>query len=267
MNKRLSSYLHLTFFAVFFSCSIDNDLIVPEVNAFGAIDLGNQESSQDIYLRYSISFAPTSIRFVMIPLDTEFNGDQVDNLEPNQYMDIDERKLEGELFLTEILDVNGDFIVNRKMYRVAMVFKVEENWFIADKYIEMELKDQSNFIGDYTGTWDDNLHQNIAVSARIKSESSGLLSGEFFATHNFTPYADGASVGAENDGSIRIRINDIDQIELFQYNQDLPTYMDGCPGLYTGSGIYSDLTFEIDYEGEDCDGFHEGGKLILNRYF
>ena len=128
---------------------------------------------------------------------------------------------------------------------------------------EEEMEESSLVEGDYTGTWDDNLYTNFPISAKINKIREGLFRGPFFYSQNgsFTPCCS----DAENNGHITFEVEG-DSILNFNYDQSLQFYMGGCPGKYTGSGIInSNGWLLIDFGGEDCDGIHTGGKIVLRK--
>ena len=103
------------------------------------------------------------------------------------------------------------------------------------------------------------MYNQIPVSAKLTFAGS-ILSGEFFVTGDFTPFD-----GPNNDGRITVEF-DGNTIKDFTYNQELPTFMGGCPGIYTGSGsLIFPFTLSMDFTGEDCEGFHTDGKLIMTK--
>lgn len=117
--------------------------------------------------------------------------------------------------------------------------------------------------GDYTGTWDDNIYTSFPISARLSMPIDDFLSGPFFYSQDgsFVPCCQ----DAEDNGKISFEIKG-DSIVNFIYNQQLQFYMGGCPGTYTGSGtINSQGWLLIDFSGDDCDGTHTGGKIILRK--
>ncbi|NNF34469.1 MAG: hypothetical protein HKN68_10195 [Saprospiraceae bacterium] len=132
--------------------------------------------------------------------------------------------------------------------------------------IEMEEEEEEMEItidGDYTGTWDDNIYTSFPISAKISESRKDFYSGPFFYSQNgsFVP----CCMDTGDNGSISFEVKG-DSIINFQYDQDLQFYMGGCPGLYKGSGtINSNGWLLIDFTGDDCDGTHVGGKIVLRK--
>ena len=147
-------------------------------------------------------------------------------------------------------------LFNGISYQLQFIFEVNGSTQLSNDFGEIELGSESPFLGEYTGTWNDNINTGILISVRLLSEIDNTIRGEFFATPNFIPYNDGASVGAINDGAVKLILGDNNSVDLFEYDQQLLTYMGGCPGNYSGNGTFTELVFFIDYTGEDCDGIH-----------
>ncbi|MFY0687490.1 MAG: hypothetical protein JXQ90_10010 [Cyclobacteriaceae bacterium] len=253
-----------------FACKEELIIPLPDVQKLGVVDLGNSESSEDIFIRFNLSFSMESVRIAIVPANLDFNVEVASALSENQYMEVEIEStpaVEVRTFLTDIVDVKGNSISHFEQYKIHVFFVEQGQVLVPNEYEEIELREVSPFVGDYKGTWDDNLHTGVGVSAKIKFEASNIISGDFFATPDFEPYGGAASEGAVNDGGIKIVVDGNGNIEHFEYNQVMLTYKGGCPGKYTGTGKYSALAFEVDYTGEDCDGIHEGGKLILFRLF
>lgn len=117
--------------------------------------------------------------------------------------------------------------------------------------------------GDYIGTWDDNIYTNFPISARIMEAGTDRYSGPFFYSQggSFVP----CCMDSDNNGTISFKVEG-DSIKNFIYDQQLEFYMGGCPGIYRGDGtIGSNGWLLINFEGDDCDGSHEGGKIVLRK--
>lgn len=114
--------------------------------------------------------------------------------------------------------------------------------------------------GKYRGTWNDNFYSNFAVSTELKLSADSVLTGPFYYKGSFTPCC-----GGPDDGSVSMKIKN-GAISSFMYEQRLITFMNGCNGIYTGSGKVSGAyVLEIDFTGEDCEGIHTGGKIVLTK--
>lgn len=116
--------------------------------------------------------------------------------------------------------------------------------------------------GNYVGTWNDNIYTDFPISTILTSNPSGGYTGPFFYSQNgnFTPCCN----DVENNGTISFTIEG-DSILDFRYNQRLEFFMDGCPGLYTGKGTISGNTLNISFIGNDCEGEHTGGRIVLRK--
>ena len=114
--------------------------------------------------------------------------------------------------------------------------------------------------GKFIGTWNDNIYTDFGISAELNF-TGGRVNGSFYYSSTFSSCCMGAT-----DGSINFKLNG-NQIEEFVYNQQLEQFMGGeCPGLYEGSGTISNYTtLIIDFEGNDCEGPHTGGKISLSK--
>ena len=125
-----------------------------------------------------------------------------------------------------------------------------------------EEEEEFTLEGNYTGTWNDNIYTNFPISAILSNPSGSNYSGPFFYSQNgsFVPCCN----DTENNGTISFTISG-DSILNFRYNQNLEFFMGGCPGVYTGKGTISGTTLNIDFSGNDCEGEHTGGKIVLRK--
>ncbi len=126
-----------------------------------------------------------------------------------------------------------------------------------------EEEEEMTLEGDYTGSWDDNIYTSFPISARLSEPRENFFSGPFFYSQNgsFVPCCQ----DAENNGIISFEVKG-DSIVNFIYNQQLVFYMGGCPGTYRGKGIINAQGWLlIDFTGDDCDGTHTGGKIVLRK--
>ncbi|WP_235297326.1 hypothetical protein [Portibacter marinus] len=130
--------------------------------------------------------------------------------------------------------------------------------------MEIPKEDPFEVKGNYIGSWDDNIYTNFPISAEIKSTGSDKFSGPFYYSQ-LGPYIPCCMDSGDN-GTISFEIKG-DSVIHFVYNQDLQFYMGGCPGTYEGSGLWNEKLgiLSIDFTGEDCDGTHTGGKIILRN--
>jgi hypothetical protein len=124
-------------------------------------------------------------------------------------------------------------------------------------------EEEISIAGDYTGTWDDNIYTAFPISAKLSESRTNHYNGPFFYSQNgsFVP----CCMDSGNNGQISFEVKG-DSIINFIYNQNLQFYMGGCPGIYTGSGTINDSGWLlIDFTGDDCDGTHMGGKIVLRK--
>jgi hypothetical protein len=126
---------------------------------------------------------------------------------------------------------------------------------------DIELTDGHIFAGRYSGTWDDNIYSDFGIST-VLTDRGNSVSGSFYYSSNYI-----ACCGGPDDGMITLRFDESNNITSFIYNQTLDSFMGGaCPGTYSGAGIVTDfINLQIDFEGDDCEGPHTGGKIKLKR--
>ncbi len=225
-------------------------------------DVGNELSGGDIYITMRVAnVSTTSIRVFIIENGSanSLTTEQINEFGPSIYTSMARNGVEVKGTLGNIqTTASGSAITNGVSYQL-MAYSTEDNQF-SNPSAPFTLSDQGELKGDYVGTWDDNFYSNFAITASIDG-AGGQYSGDFYYTGNFT-----ACCGAATDGDISFQVNDIGQISGFEYNQNLITYMNGCPGYYTGQGQLEDeLTLVINFSGEDCDGVHTGGIMRLTR--
>ena len=116
--------------------------------------------------------------------------------------------------------------------------------------------------GNFTGLWNDNIYTDFPISTRLTRTPTGGYTGPFFYSQNgnFTPCCN----DMDDNGSISFTIEG-DSILNFRYNQKLEFFMNGCPGLYTGKGVVNGTTLNISFTGNDCEGEHTGGRIVLRK--
>lgn len=123
-------------------------------------------------------------------------------------------------------------------------------------------EDQFAFAGKWLGNWSDSLFPAVSVSADVIKLSSNKYSGAFYYNSNGNaPYTPG--YGGANDGLITFETKG-DSVLHFLFSQNAPDYKGGCPGTYKGDGLIDKNSNRliINFEGEDCDGLHQNGKII-----
>ena len=132
-----------------------------------------------------------------------------------------------------------------------------------DPEMEKEEEIEEGIPGDYIGTWDDNIYTSFPISTKVTEGRTDFYQGPFFYSQNgsFTP----CCMDSEDNGSISFEVKG-DSILNFRYDQVLQFYMGGCPGDYRGSGIINSSGWLlIDFTGDDCDGTHTGGRIVLRK--
>ena len=119
------------------------------------------------------------------------------------------------------------------------------------------------FVGNWLGTWSDNLFQSIQISTKVRKTGTDEYLGDFYINNNGNA-AYTAGYGGNTDGQITFETKG-DSVLNFVYLQNAPEYMGGCPGTYEGSGVIRrDLNrLIINFTGNDCDGFHDDGEMIF----
>jgi len=129
--------------------------------------------------------------------------------------------------------------------------------------MEPEEDPKFSFVGNWLGSWSDNLFTNIRVSAMVVKTNENSYGGSFFIDQGngaYTPCCGGES----NNGSIFFTTEG-NQVLSFKYIQNAPDYKGGCPGEYDGEGAISvdETKLVINFTGTDCDGFHDNGVFIF----
>jgi len=129
---------------------------------------------------------------------------------------------------------------------------------------QMEEEVEITLEGDYRGTWDSTTDMDITydgfpISAKFRfaGNSETRLSGEFFATSNFSSCCSDNA----NDGTMFLDL-DGDTITDFDFNDTITD----CTGTFSGTGsiISNDpYTLEINFTGNDCDGNHIGQMIFI----
>lgn len=130
-----------------------------------------------------------------------------------------------------------------------------------DETIALNTEAPFEFEGNWLGSWSDSLFPNIQVSAKVFKAGSNTYIGSFYyGVNGATPY--NPCCGAAADGNIRFE-TDGNKVLNFSIIQTAPDYKGGCPGTYSGSGeiILIANRLQIIFTGEDCDGFHDKGKM------
>ena len=131
-----------------------------------------------------------------------------------------------------------------------------------DMIVEPEPEEELTIDGEYVGTWSStaangSVYEFIDASARLEAGSSSTQwSGPFFFSRLLTSTFD-----QEDDGSLSLVISG-DDVSSFTYNSSVPN----CNGTFSGSGTRNEEgTLRLEFTGEDCEGAHSGGLLILRK--
>jgi len=235
------------------------------VNSIRAIDIDNKSSAADIQIAFNIDDPSQvkDIRVLLIPADefSVFHSGKVKSLEDGQFHTIAVAGSEYQIQLPATLkDVNGEPIQNGIGYELTIALLVNSNWLLSSISDAILLKDENVLNGRYIGSWTDNIYTNFGISCELEF-TAGKLRGDFFYSPGFSPCC-----GGEDDGNITVEL-DGNIIKEFVYNQDLDSFMGGrCPGLYNGTGKLTGLSkLEISFEGNDCEGDHTGGRIVLEK--
>ena len=151
------------------------------------------------------------------------------------------------------------------MYKptLLLVFIFMLNACSGEEAVEAPTETPFAFVGNWLGTWSDNLFQGIPVSTKVRTIGTDSYQGDFFYNNNGNePYT--AAFGGTTDGRMTFETKG-DSVLNFVFIQNTPDYKNGCPGTYKGSGaIDKNLNrLIISFTGDDCDGFHDDGKIIF----
>lgn len=117
---------------------------------------------------------------------------------------------------------------------------------------------EGKYGGGWTSVTESTSFTDYPVTAifRYSNESQTMMTGEFFATGNFTSTSD-----LDNDGTMTFTLDD-DVINNFYFDDKIV----GCEGIFRGQGIVtSEEDFEIEFTGTDCDGTHSGTLIFVKK--
>lgn len=244
----------------------DNEVAIPTNLVIGikATDFGNNGNASDIKVIFSVSdiTKTTEFRVVLVKTAEEANltVQEATSLSQDSYFSIESVRRENEFTLDAgMKDVDGNDIQNDVDYTVKVLLVNGNALSIADLKATITLADAHILQGKYIGLWNDNIYTNFGISADLTYQDN-VLSGPFYYTGNFT-----ACCGGPDDGKITVRIED-NIITSFVYDQVLITFMNGCNGLYTGTGrVRNTIELDINFEGNDCEGPHTGGRITMTK--
>lgn len=247
------------------SCSKDEpDLIDGIIESGKALDVGNNTNSSDIYVELVLHepLITASLNIIIVKTDKSIRDSDIVGLSPDQVHEIDVADKSKVKFLLKegMLDTENNPLQLNTTYQLAIVLRKEEELRLTRHQFEVTLTNSHYLLGDYLGKWNDNIYTDFPITAKITNVNNNFASGRFFYSGSFS-----ACCGGPDDGAISFRVED-QAITSFRYDQNLPTYMGGCPGEYNGSGVIEDFSqLQISFSGTDCDGIHAGGKMILSR--
>jgi len=227
-------------------------------------DIGNNLNASDLRVDFRVTDESNSEDFRIIvakatPVN-QFTISDAQGLTNDQFFSETSRStLSYSLKLPATqLDSDGDEVVSNQEYRIYIYTPFNEA--LSSSSATIVLADEPVLNGDFVGTWNDNLYDNLGVSFSINAFTN-RYTGDFFASTNLAPVW-----GSINDGRVSLLVAEDGTISNFTYNQDLPGFMDGCPGLYVGSGrVENDFTLIINFTGDDCEGAHLNGVLELTK--
>jgi hypothetical protein len=252
------------------SCGSDDEptpdglIITKNLTVNRVFDIDNQSNGQDIFVSVTVlnTQGLSQVRAIIAESSalSTITKTILEELPAISYSTLD---VTGRLITTRLnseqTDIHGVSLSLNTEYQV-LVYNPSDHTISAASSV-FTLTNIAPLVGEYVGVWNDNLFSDIEVSARITSTSSNdQYSGDFFISTNLSP-----AWGGVTDGDISFSFTN-NQIEDFRYDQNLPDYRGGCPGVYIGTGeIENDITITINFTGDDCDGHHEDGVITLMR--
>ena len=201
-----------------------------QISILEVFDVGNNQNANDIYVRIDAASEVINSEARLFVLTTE----EASNADPGMLASLPASAYSTHNFtgtpITLQLDeqqttVSGAPIANNVSYQLIVYF-VEATLF-SQPSAAFRLTNAGALAGRYVGLWNDNIYTDFAISAVI-SQTGNNYRGAFYYSGNFAPCC-----GGNDDGTIIFEVDGSD-IPDFQYNQDLPQFMGGCPGLYNG---------------------------------
>ncbi len=255
--------------AVLISCKSDDELIfdIITISKFSARDIGDANNANDILVEFTIENTEnlTELRLVLVKSNevSQFDHAAAQSLTDGNYQTVEVISNVKEYSVrlgSELKDFNGQNVINGFDYAVKLILVSENELLIAETFEVVSLSSVHYLQGKYAGTWDDNFYTAFPISADLTYDL-GWLRGSFYYTGSFA-----ACCGGPDDGKISVEIVNDSIIKSFRYDQVLITYMNGCNGTYTGDGAIKFYTnLNINFSGDDCDGSHTGGKIVLRK--
>lgn len=264
--KRLTTFLLLLIGISWYGCNSEvPNLSSDEVFAIRTVDIGNNQNASDLIVSFKVN-NPSTIKelraFLINPADfPDFTSTKAEELLRSSYHTITTIDADNQVVLPATLNaVDGTSIEKDVDYFIGFAVLVGDDVLLNSQIGEAKITDDHFLTGRFTGTWDDNLYSGFGISAELTLAGS-FLSGPFWYSNNFT-----SCCGGQNDGTISLRLEDT-KISSFTYNQQLVSFMGGaCNGTYTGEGQIENFTdLVISFEGDDCEGPHTNGRIVLRK--
>lgn len=245
--------------------TLTNSTSINFIQTLNVLDISNEQNASDMFASFTIDYPNLvqEIRLLIIPSEdyASFDPANIQALNNNNFHPVAVGNSDYQTQLPANLnDVNNNAIQENVDYTFVVALKLNGDFFLNTAISQITLEDKHFLEGRYTGLWNDNLYTDFAISAELTFED-GKLSGDFFYSGIFSPCC-----GGVNDGIITLEIEDNVILE-FIYDQELDSFMGGeCLGMYNGTGFVEDFNvLKISYEGNDCEGIHSGGSIVLNK--
>ena len=265
MMNKLKSIPFLILVIVVYSCSKDEpDIIDGIVASAEVLDVGNNTNSSDIYVELALHepVSNSSLGTAIARNEMSIRESDIAMLSSDQVYEIDvANQTNVKVRLKENMsDIENNPLQTNIKYKLVIVLRIDGRLRITRHQFEFILTNSHYLLGDYRGKWNDNIYTDFPITAKITNVNNNFASGRFFYSGSFGPCC-----GGTDDGAITFQVDD-QEISNFRYNQNLPNYMGGCPGEYSGNGAIENFSrLQISFTGEDCDGVHSGGEIILTR--
>ena len=262
--KRLIPFLLLLLWFSWYGCNSEApNLSSDEIFAIRTVDIGNNQNASDLLINFKVN-NPSTIKelraFLINPADfPNFTSTKAADLPSSSYHSLTTISADNQVSLPASLnDVDGVAIAKDVEYFIGFVVLIGDDVLLNTQIGDAKITDAHFLTGRFGGTWDDNIYAGFGISAELDLRGK-ILSGPFWYSNNFT-----SCCGGQNDGSITLELED-SKITSFRYDQKLVSFMGGaCNGTYTGEGEIENFTeLVINFEGDDCEGPHTGGRIRL----
>ncbi|RMG81188.1 MAG: hypothetical protein D6714_13380 [Bacteroidetes bacterium] len=267
MSKNVNLAILILLIMVFCQCGSDSEpaRTTELVKPVRILDISNENNASDLMAVFTITDLTQveAIRIALVPTAEfpDFDSKKGANLGDNQFFSPPVSGQDYQVrFPASLTDVNGNSIQNNQSYTLAILLNLAGDWALNTLTDEITPADRHFLEGRYVGLWNDNLYLDFGISTELKFQA-GKLRGAFYYSPTFVPCC-----GGEDDGTLTIEVID-NLVTEFRYNQTLDSFMGGpCPGLYTGTGTVENfITLRVDFSGDDCEGPHTGGSIVLTR--